>query len=207
MKWGLLWLRSIAALFFQLLLCPYRLCCGLALENRITFMEYVLRKSLVCTSNCFINFFHLNIQHRLPNYGKSYVDHSSLCSCTFIFSFSFCDEGCLEGSLSLYNINGFLLSVSTITSVFQGGQHDSVSPLCCSGTIGELLIFYWFLFYFFLHLPDLFDVAPFFCRDHFKLPCNARTGLDLTVLVLVWSGASSLREGNKTMLQSSRWSV
>lgn len=149
MKWGLLWLRSIAALFFQLLLCPYRLCCGLALENRITFMEYVLRKSLVCTSNCFINLFHLNIQHRLPNYGKSYVDHSSLCSCTFIFSFSFCDEGCLEGSLSLYNINGFLLSVSTITSVFQGGQHDSVSPLCCSGTIGELLIFYWFLFNFF----------------------------------------------------------
>lgn len=160
----------------------------------------------VCTSNCFIKFFHLNIQHRLPNYGKSSVDHSSLCSCRFFFLFFFCDKGCLEGSLSLYNINGFLLSVSTITSVFQGGQHNSVSHHAVLGLLESFWSFTDFYF-FFLHLPDLFNVAPFFCRDHFKLPCNARTGLDLTVLVLVWSGAPSLRERNQTMLQSSRWSV
>ncbi len=97
---------------------------------------------------------------------------------------------------------------SSIICVFQGGQNNSVLPHAVLGLLKSFS--YWLLLenlFSFLHLPNFFDVALIYCRDHFRLPCNAITGLDLTVLVLVWSRTPSLGERNQTTLHTSRWSV
>lgn len=66
---------------------------------------------------CLMKFCHLNIKPRLPNFGESCDEHSAPV-------------------VTVHCKKLFLLSdASSVSCVFQGGQHNSVSPLAVLGLL------------------------------------------------------------------------